>query len=553
MKKRTIILLVIALIAVAGLYFGVRAINQNAEEAKESKEEAATAISIDANTVHHMTYGFDGDTWSFTKSEDNRWHYDGDPEYPLSQVYIPSMVSGLCQLKYDKLITEDCEDMSEYGLDKVAYWCSVKQDDGTVTTIFIGARNDVTGMYYLNIDGTNAVYTVDPAFVNRFAYTLAGMTIMEEIPMISESMVTQIDVETPVYAYSFYHVTSGMEAYDYTGNCTWFIKDDEAGYAPVDPTITSDWFRYLADPQLFYYNKCVDYTDDAEKLAEYGLDDPRYTLTIHYREMVEKETGRVDANGAPITESQVLDREYKLHIGDGTPFDGTESNETVESTEETEAESLNMDMIGADIPTLGDDEELPIESESAEETEETEPEEVPEGIELYQGFYYAQVDGSKQVYRMEAALINEFIRFSQADAVNKDFNNIPISEIASIEVETKDGTALVEIDRSEDADGKVTRSFRLNGAEMSEEDFNTFFGALTAVKGTKSIPGEAVSAAPEMKVTYHLNNHYFETVTVEYIKYNINYYQANINGRPLKIINKKVVVKAVNALAAFMQ
>ena len=553
MKKRTIILLIVALVAVAGLYIGVRLINKNAEEAKESKEKADLAIDIDTNTVHHMMYGFDGDSWAFTKSEDNRWHYDDDPEYPVSQVYIPSMVSGLCQLKYDKLITDDCEDMSEYGLDKIAYWCSVKQDDGTMTTIFIGARNDVTGMYYLNIDGTKSVYTVDAAFVNRYAYTLAGMTIMDEIPQITESAVSQIDIETPVYSYSVYHKTSGMEAYDYTNTVSWFIDDGEGGYVPVEPQITEDWFKYLADTQLFYYNKCVDYTDDPAELAQYGLDDPQYTLTFHYREIVEVDTGKKDANGNPVTESQVQDQVYRLFIGDGTPFDGSETQETEESTEATEAESLNMDMVGIDLPTLDENETLPVDSETTEEAGETETEPVAEGIELYTGFYYAQVEGSKRVYRMEAALINEFIRRSEADIASRDFNNIPISEIDSIEVKTKDGTALVEIDRKDGSDGKVVRSYRLNGAEMSEEDFNTFYGALTAVKGTKAIPGEAIEADPECTVIYHLNNHYFETVTIEYIKYNINYYQANVNGKPLKVINKKVIVKAVNTLAEFVQ
>ena len=78
-----------------------------------------------------------------------------------------SMISNLDGFKAKKLVEENVEDMSKYGLDKPTADLTVEYSDGTATTLHVGSVSPSNERYsYVSLDDEKTVYMVkEQAFI----------------------------------------------------------------------------------------------------------------------------------------------------------------------------------------------------------------------------------------------------------------------------------------------------------------------------------------------------------------------------------------------------
>ena len=139
-KKQTILAMVLALALILGAGFLLSRKSSQAPAAQDSTEDLSISVG-GSLTVNGLT---------FTKAGD-AWVYSADPDFPLSQDKLNTMVETLEGLEADRAL-ENPGSLSQYGLDKPL---------ATVTagpvTLSIGSDNAMNGGRYFSL-GNGRVY-----------------------------------------------------------------------------------------------------------------------------------------------------------------------------------------------------------------------------------------------------------------------------------------------------------------------------------------------------------------------------------------------------------
>lgn len=184
--------------------------------------------------------------------------------------------------------------------------------------------------------------------------------------------------------------------------------------------------------------------------------------------------------------------------------------------------------------TESDDSES--ESATSSETEsETEEEAVktPHEITFYignkdeEGNYYVKSSEGTAVNIVSADTIDAIIGVNQSDLVSKNVLSINSDSINSMVVSANGKTYNVI------ADGKVTDSDKYDSVNQAISSI--------AAESTISDASSVQPNQPELTVEYKLNSEYFDTVTMEYTKYNGSYYQVSINGKTELLVVKSTI------------
>lgn len=244
---------------------------------REMKEDEIVGFSYQ----HVGDENYDDTQYIFSKQGDT-WYYKNDLHFPVNQDIAAMRVEELSKVYAKRLLEETDENFAAYGLDAPKLIISVTDGKETIT-YNLGNYNESTADYYMNIEGTDEVYTVDPTLWVGFSMGLYDMVQMEKFPEIQDDHITDLIIETANDTLTFdFEITGTQE--DTTTNTLknvgdWYIIDSEGERVRANNSKVSALVTAIVGTE---YVQEENYNCPDEEMAVYGLDDPAVKITIRY-------------------------------------------------------------------------------------------------------------------------------------------------------------------------------------------------------------------------------------------------------------------------------
>ena len=206
---------------------------------------------------------------------DGVWSLDGEANFPLKQDVADELASDIAALEATHTVTGGA-DAADYGLDEPAFTVTVENDSGDTLVYQMGAKNDVTGEYYLRFSENDAIYTIASSLAATFDYNRASLLDAPVIPSLDGATRlviagTDADVDQAYYADS-----TGMT---YTDAYHWFNVTADNIARPSDADSVQALLTKISGIAL---TDCCDYNATEESLAGYGLSPARLTVEVEY-------------------------------------------------------------------------------------------------------------------------------------------------------------------------------------------------------------------------------------------------------------------------------
>ena len=494
MKKKTVKLVsaVVTLGVACGAYVGVNSY-VSSQEAKEAEKEnkSVDLISLKADAVTAVSFKADDADVEFDKKDDT-WTEKSDADFPVNQDTVDNAVKGVASLTADQEIS-DVEDLSQYDLDDPQNTITLTTADGD-TTLQVGMESSNNQYYVKKADDDKNVFLVSSTSLEPFMGGLYDFAESGTFPSVTSATITDIKVDKE----------DGYELTQDADNLFWNVsdgKDTEKADTTKAGTVTSA-IGSLA------YDKFVDYncTDD----AKYGFDDPYAVVTVKYteEEAVESDEDTEDTDSSEDEQdTQTVEKTLTIYVGDET----------------------------------GDDR-------------------------------YVKVDDSKEVYTITKDSLTDILDSTDADFYSLSVNYVSVNDLDTLEVKSDDGDHTVDVvretvkaedeeesdtdadstdsseDSSADADSSdatetTTTSYELDGEDMDETAFTTFYNKLINITAQERLT-EKYTPEGDAAYTFIFKDTDGNETTAEYYEYDTNFYAAVV-GDKVYLVNK-MNVKELN-------
>ena len=281
-QKKTLLLLaaLVALLVIAFLV--IRTAKQSAQEEaarEEAAQEAAGAITEPDAAYSALTYDNGSATLSFRLDEAGNWIWADDPEFPLDDTTVQTILGLLTDLKPQQTITEG-DTLEAYGLDQPFATLTADKAGGGTVTVALGNTTTDGDSYYMLMDGQeNPVYIISDELYTCMSQTIYDMCRLPELPALAEENIQSVTVEGAVSTL-LRPIDRETETDPETGaesvTTSWAAGGEEV-------TGSADTASLLAEVEALKFTKCVDYKPADEAVTICGFDEPRATVTILYQ------------------------------------------------------------------------------------------------------------------------------------------------------------------------------------------------------------------------------------------------------------------------------
>lgn len=505
MKNKTVkmVLAVVVLGVCCGAYAGVKTYvaHQEQKESEEDSEESTTVFTASTDNIKSLDFMVDDTETTFEKDDDS-WVKKDETDFPVNQTTLDSAASAIASVDSDRVL-EDVDDLSEYGLDspsntiKIVTKSDEEDGDDITTTLYVGDENSSTSQYYVRKDDDEkTVYLIDSSCVEPFAKSLNDYAQMEDFPAISNTdTITKISVD-------------GDNSYELSKDedtSTWSVKgsedEEKADSATVSSLVSS--FGSMA------YSSLADYKCDDK--SKYGLDKPYATITVDYQE-------------------EVADDDTQ----DDTTASGEAADEDASSVEEN-----------------SDDAEQDTESdESVSETKMADKQlTILVGNETDDSSRYVMVNDSNEVYTMSTDTLSALTDKSEEDFWDMTVSYVSLNSLGSLKVNYQGSDYKVNVSRetSTDDDGNDTETvtYKLNGSDLDETTFTTFYNKLINMTAQKRLT-DKYEPDGDAELTAIFTEEDGDTQKVAYYSYDTNYYAAVVDNK-VYLVNKMNVKELFTA------
>ena len=505
MKNKTVkmVLAVVVLGICCGAYAGVKTYvaHQEQKESEEDSEESTTVFTASTDNIKSLDFMVDDTETTFEKDDDS-WVKKDETDFPVNQTTLDSAASAIASVDSDRVL-EDVDDLSEYGLDspsntiKIVTKSDEEDGDDITTTLYVGDENSSTSQYYVRKDDDEkTVYLIDSSCVEPFTKSLNDYAQMEDFPAISNTdTITKISV-------------NGDNSYELSKDedtSTWSVKgsedEEKADSATVSSLVSS--FGSMA------YSSLADYKCDDK--SKYGLDKPYATITVDYQE-------------------EVADDDTQ----DDTTASGEAADEDASSVEEN-----------------SDDAEQDTESdESVSETKMADKQlTILVGNETDDSSRYVMVNDSNEVYTMSTDTLSALTDKSEEDFWDMTVSYVSLNSLGSLKVNYQGSDYKVNVSRetSTDDDGNDTETvtYKLNGSDMDETTFTTFYNKLINMTAQKRLT-DKYEPDGDAELTATFTEEDGDTQEVAYYSYDTNYYAAVVDNK-VYLVNKMNVKELFTA------
>ena len=235
------------------------------------------------------------------------------------------------------------------------------------------------------------------------------------------------------------------------------------------------------------YNSMADYK--CEDKSKYGLDKPYSTITVDYQEKVETSDDNAE----------------------------TSDSETPDSAETTE-------MVDKQLTILV-------------------------GNEADDSNRYVMVNDSNEVYTMSEETLSALTDKTEEDFWDMTVSYVSVNSLASLKVNYQGTDYKVNASRetSTDEDGKDTETvtYKLDGADLDETTFTTFYNKLINMAAQKRLT-EKYDPDGDAELTVTFTEEDGDTLEVSYYSYDTNYYAAVVDNK-VYLVNKMNVKELFTA------
>ena len=486
-------------------------------------------ISLKADEVTAVSFKADDADVEFDKKDDS-WTEKSDADFPVNQDTVDDAVKGVASLTADQEIS-DVEDLSQYELDDPQNTITLTTADGD-TTLQVGMESSNNQYYVKKEDDDKNVYLVSSTSLEPFMGGLYDFAESGTFPSVTSATITDVKVDKE----------DGYELTQDADNLFWNVSDGK----DTEKADTTKAGNVTSAIGSLAYDKFVDYNcmDD----AKYGFDDPYAVVTVKYTEEEAVESDEEDADSEESTES---------------------------SEENTDADSDTAESADAS------------EEDSSEDEQETRT--VEKTLTIYVGDEtgddrYVKVDDSKEVYTITKDSLTDILDSTISDFYSLTVNYVSVNDLDSLEIKSDDGDHTVDVVRetakaedeeesdtdtdtsdeentdessaetsdesSADVDSSdettsdtTTTSYELDGEELDESAFTTFYNKLINMTAQERLT-EEYTPDGEAAYTFLFKDTDGNETTAEYYEYDTNFYAAVV-GDKVYLVNK-MNVKELN-------
>lgn len=522
MKKKTVKLVsaVVVLGVLCAAYEGVNFyVTSQEEKETEENDTSVDLVSLEADDITAVLFTADQNEVEFDKKDDS-WAEKSDANFPVNQDTVDSAVKGVASLTADQEIS-DVEDMSQYDLDNPQNTITLTTADGD-TSLQIGMESSNNQYYVKKEDDDKNVYLVSSSSIEPFMGTLYDFAESGTFPSVTSATITDVKVDKE----NSYELTQDAD------NLFWNVSDGKT----TEKADTTKAGTVTSAVGSLAYDKFVDYncTDD----SKYGFDDPYAVITVKYteEEAVESdEDSEADENDSEATDEAATDTSEDADASDEDSSEDEQETQTVEKT-------LTI-YVGDET---GDDR-------------------------------YVKVDDSKEVYTITKDSLTDIL-----DSTMSDFYNLTVSYVSSndldfLEVQSADGDHTINIvtetvkaededttddtdsdttdesstetsdesstdtdssdeSSSDDEEETTTTTYKLDGEDLDESTFTTFYNKLINMTAQERLT-EEYTPEGDPAYTFIFKDTDGKETMVKYYEYDTNFYAAVVEDK-VYLVNK---------------
>ena len=530
MKKKTVKLVsaVVVLGVLCAAYEGVNFyVTSQEEKETEENDTSVDLVSLEADDITAVSFTADQNKVEFDKKDDS-WTEKSDANFPVNQDTVDSAVKGVASLTADQEIS-DVEDMSQYDLDNPQNTITLTTADGD-TSLQIGMESSNNQYYVKKEDDDKNVYLVSSSSIEPFMGTLYDFAESGTFPSVTSATITDVKVDKE----NSYELTQNAD------NLFWNVSDGKT----TEKADTTKAGTVTSAVGSLAYDKFVDYncTDD----SKYGFDDPYAVITVKY-----------------------------------TEEEAVESDEDSEESTDADTEESTTDEAAADTSEDAD----ASDEDSSEDKQETQT--VEKTLTIYVGDEtgddrYVKVDDSKEVYTITKDSLTDILDSTVSDFYNLTVSYVSSNDLDSLEVQSADGDHTINIvtetvkaedeDTTDDTDSDTTDSdttdesstetsdesstdtdssdesssddeeetttttYKLDGEDLDESTFTTFYNKLINMTAQERLT-EEYTPEGNPAYTFIFKDTDGKETTVKYYEYDTNFYAALVEDK-VYLVNK---------------
>ena len=525
MKKKTVKLVsaVVVLGVLCAAYEGVNFyVTSQEEKETEENDTSVDLVSLEADDITAVSFTADQNEVEFDKKDDS-WTEKSDANFPVNQDTVDSAVKGVASLTADQEIS-DVEDMSQYDLDNPQNTITLTTADGD-TSLQIGMESSNNQYYVKKEDDDKNVYLVSSSSIEPFMGTLYDFAESGTFPSVTSATITDVKVDKE----NSYELTQDAD------NLFWNVTDGKT----TEKADTTKAGTVTSAIGSLAYDKFVDYncTDD----SKYGFDDPYAVITVKY-----------------------------------TEEEAVESDEDSEESTDADTEESTTDEAAADTSEDAD----ASDEDSSEDEEETQT--VEKTLTIYVGDEtgddrYVKVDDSKEVYTITKDSLTDILDSTVSDFYNLTVSYVSSNDLDSLEVQSADGDHTINIvtetvkaededttddtdsdttdesstetsdesstdtdssdeSSSDDEEETTTTTYKLDGEDLDESTFTTFYNKLINMTAQERLT-EEYTPEGDPAYTFIFKDTDGKETTVKYYEYDTNFYAAVVEDK-VYLVNK---------------
>ena len=525
MKKKTVKLVsaVVVLGVLCAAYEGVNFyVTSQEEKETEENDTSVDLVSLEADDITAVSFTADQNEVEFDKKDDS-WTEKSDANFPVNQDTVDSAVKGVASLTADQEIS-DVEDMSQYDLDNPQNTITLTTADGD-TSLQIGMESSNNQYYVKKEDDDKNVYLVSSSSIEPFMGTLYDFAESGTFPSVTSATIIDVKVDKE----------NGYEITQDADNLFWNVSDGKT----TEKADTTKAGTVTSAVGSLAYDKFVDYncTDD----SKYGFDDPYAVITVKY-----------------------------------TEEEAVESDEDSEESTDADTEESTTDEAAADTSEDAD----ASDEDSSEDEQETQT--VEKTLTIYVGDEtgddrYVKVDDSKEVYTITKDSLTDILDSTMSDFYNLTVSYVSSNDLDSLEVQSADGDHTINIvtetvkaedeDTTDDTDSDTTdesstetsdesstdtdssdesfsddeeetttTTYKLDGEDLDESTFTTFYNKLINMTAQERLT-EEYTPEGDPAYTFIFKDTDGKETTVKYYEYDTNFYAAVVEDK-VYLVNK---------------
>lgn len=525
MKKKTVKLVsaVVVLGVLCAAYEGVNFyVTSQEEKETEENDTSVDLVSLEADDITAVSFTADQNEVEFDKKDDS-WTEKSDADFPVNQDTVDSAVKGVASLTADQEIS-DVEDMSQYDLDNPQNTITLTTADGD-TSLQIGMESSNNQYYVKKEDDDKNVYLVSSSSIEPFMGTLYDFAESGTFPSVTSATITDVKVDKE----NSYELTQDAD------NLFWNVSDGKT----TEKADTTKAGTVTSAVGSLAYDKFVDYncTDD----SKYGFDDPYAVITVKY-----------------------------------TEEEAVESDEDSEESTDADTEESTTDEAAADTSEDAD----ASDEDSSEDEQETQT--VEKTLTIYVGDEtgddrYVKVDDSKEVYTITKDSLTDILDSTMSDFYNLTVSYVSSNDLDSLEVQSADGDHTINVvtetvkaededttddtdsdttdesstetsdesstdtdssdeSSSDDEEETTTTTYKLDGEDLDESTFTTFYNKLINMTAQERLT-EEYTPEGDPAYTFIFKDTDGKETTVKYYEYDTNFYAAVVEDK-VYLVNK---------------